>query len=189
MDKGLKIALVILITLILFMVCACCVMPGLFIEGIKRNLSVDPLVISKTTQNMVDYQAPPGYKQVGGDFLSLFKFVAITAGSNSNFTILLLQSPFINQSNINEFEEGIVSDGRSSGSDVQWRSMGKTQLFIDGSFCDMDVSEGSDSRGILFRNMTGVINGRSGPVIFMVRGRVDQWDQDGLYAFLRSIKK
>jgi hypothetical protein len=188
MNRRNKIILVALLSILVLCVFSCCLIPSLLNGVINSRFSEDPAVVKKLSQDMFDYQLPPGYTQTSADFWGVLKMIVITPSGNSNFMMGFIQSSTINQANQSEFISSLTSSNASGGSNITWHAAGFTQTIVKGAVVNMTVNEGVDADGVAYREMTGVINGRSAPVILIARGQTAYWDQAGFYALIRSIK-
>jgi hypothetical protein len=68
------------------------------------------------------------------------------------------------------------------------QDVGQEQVFIKGETVTMTVREGAMENGERLRQMSGIFQGRGGPVMLMITGMVDTWDQAMVDQFIASIR-
>jgi len=154
-----------------------------------NSISEDPAAISGLMRGTVDYRLPQGYGQMYFGLPFLLKGVMIGPRENQNgFSIVIVQSPFLNASNGEAFVRGLHSRYKSNTMDVNWRAAGTTPVLINGRFVSMTVNEGNNSSGCAYRSLSVELKGASGPVILAVTGLANQWDAGAFDALVRSIK-
>jgi len=140
-------------------------------------------------QGALVYQPPAGYGQMSFGVPFLLKGVMMGPLDPSNgFSMMLVQSPFLNASNGEEFVRGLHSKYRSTTLDVNWRAAGTTPVWINGQFVTMTVKEGANASGCVYRNLSAVLHGKNGAVVLVVTGLASQWDGAAFNSLVQTIK-
>ena len=196
MSKGVKIALVIVLILLVL-----CCMGGLgfyFISQrvVSQAFTDDPAKAASLGHEIVDYSLPAGYRELGGMNALVFKMVFISSGSGGAgpMFIMLMQIPAGTDMDQEEMQRQMTQamQQQGKGRNIQARVVGTETVTIKGQPVTLTVSEGEvtegSEAGAVFRQVMGVFPGKGGTAMLMVMGNKDTWDQATLDSFLASIK-
>ena len=136
----------------------------------------------------VNYRLPGGYGDFYFGFPLLIKGVMMgPSDQQSTFSIVLVQSPFLNESNGEEFARGLHCKYKSTTLNVDWHVVGTTPVLINGKFINMIVKEGNSSSGYVYHSVSTVLDGGRGKVVLVASGLANQWDQGAFNALVQSI--
>ncbi len=196
MNRTAKIVIGVIVGLIIL--CGCCCLTGsiaapmIFGPLMEQAASTteNPQEIAQVTENIVDYQLPPGYDgQFGMSFLGI-DIVAFGKDDLSGNVFILMQIPEMfglsPEEMMPEMERSLQQQtGRES---VNLQYVDTIQTIIRDQNVNLTVQEGNDSNGTAIRQITGVFSGENGMVILMIVGPTQTWDQQAVDAFLSSLR-
>jgi hypothetical protein len=167
----------------------CLLLPILLGILAANSVSEDSAAASNLMQGTAVYQVPAGYGQMSFGIPFLLKGVMLgPADQQAGISMVVMQSPFLNDSNGEEFARGLHSKYKSTTLDVNWQAVGTTPVFINGKFVTMTVKDGSNSTGCRFHSVSAALDGANGKVILVASGLANQWDQAAFNELVRSIK-
>jgi len=196
MSKGVKIALVVVVVLLVL-----CCMGGLgfyFITQrvVSQAVIDDPAKAASLGHEIVDYNLPDGYRELGGMNALVFKMIFIgpkSTNQDSMFMVLMQISAGANMSP-EEMQRQMTQamQQQGQGRTMQTHVVGTQTATIKGQPVTLTVSEGEvtegNDAGTLFRQVIGVFPAKDGTAMLMAMGKKDTWDQATLDSFLASIK-
>ena len=196
MSKGVKIALVVVVVLLVL-----CCMGGLgfyFITQrvVSQAVIDDPAKAGTLGHEIVDYNLPDGYRELGGMNALVFKMVFIgpTSTNRDSMFIVLMQIPTGANMDQEEMQRQMTQamQQQGQGRNIRAHVVGTQTATIKGQPVTLTVSEGEvtegNEAGTLFRQVIGVFPGKAGTAMLMAMGKKDTWDQATLDSFLASIK-
>ncbi|MBN2549663.1 MAG: hypothetical protein JXB15_10925 [Anaerolineales bacterium] len=194
MSREMKIFLAVIGVLVVGCLCACLV--GFLLlrsagSMISNAVVDDPAKVAEIASGMAEYDLPSGYKQVGMDFLGVYQAIFLAVDNETEQPIFMLaRFNALGTINQEEFENQMkeVMQQQYSSAGVQWKVVGSMPVTIRGQEVTLTQSEGADSSGKTMRNLLGMFNGQNGPVLLMVMGSVDNWDQAMIDQFIASIR-
>ena len=191
MERGTKIIIGV-VAIILFL---CCVAGlGFTLLGTRlmgRAIITSPEHIARVSSEIADYDTPTDFEQVFASDVSGIKLVALgPKEDNSEFTvIMMMQFPTPLAANRQEVERQMrqaLSQQTGLGS-AALSVVEKTEVEIKGKPVELTIQEGSTQSGLQLHQATGIFDGKQGPVLLMILGETDTWDQDMVDEFLASI--
>jgi len=196
MSKGVKIALVIVVILLVL-----CCLGGLgfyFISQrvVSQAVIDDPAKAASLGHEIVDYNLPDGYRELGGMNALVFKMVFIGSESktSSSMFMVLMQIPAGANMSPEEMQRQMTQamQQQGQGRNMQTHVVGTQTATIKGQPVTLTISEGEvtqgDDAGTTFRQVIGVFPAKEGTAMLMAMGKKDSWDQAMLDNFLASIK-
>jgi hypothetical protein len=192
MSRGLRVALVVAV-IALFL---CCVAGlGMTLLGTRlvgRAVITDPDRSQAVGREIADYELPPGYEIMFATNMMRFKMVVIgpTATTSDFLMFIMMQFPGGMRVSREEMERQIQQAmARQPGiGSANMQDVGQEQVSIKGETIAMAVREGTMENGERLRQMSGIFQGRGGPVMLMITGVVDTWDQAMVDRFIASIR-
>jgi hypothetical protein len=196
MSRGVKIALVVVVILLGL----CCMGGAAFFFISQRVVSQaftdDPAKAATLGHEIVDYNLPDGYRELGGMNALVFKMVFIGSASKTSDSmfIMLMQIPAGTDMDREEMQKQMTQamQQQGQGRNFQAHVVDTQTVTIKGqpvtlTVSEGEVTEGSDA-GSVFRQVIGVFPGKDGTAMLMVMGKKDTWDQAALDSFLASIE-
>jgi hypothetical protein len=197
MSRGVKIALVAVVILL----GACCIGGAAlyFISQrvVSQAFTDDPARAATLGHEIVDYNLPDGYRELGGINALGFKMVFIGSGSETgdSMFIVLMQIPAGTDMDQEEMQRQMTQamQQQGQGRNLQTHVVGTQTVTIKGQPVTLTVSEGTvtegSDAGAVFRQVIGIFPGKdSSTAMLMAMGKKDTWDQATLDSFLASIK-
>jgi hypothetical protein len=192
MSRGLKIAL-ILVAITLF--CCCVAGLGTALLGTRlvgRAFITNPERVQAVGSQIADYDVPPGYQEMFAMNMMGIKMVAMDPSSPTSafVMIMLMQFPPGMEVSRGEMERQIEQAlARQTGlGSAEMTSVGQEEATIKGEPVTLTVREGVTDRGEHLRQVTGLFEGKGGPVVLMISGDVTAWDQEMMDEFIASIR-
>jgi hypothetical protein len=196
MSRGVKIALVVVVILLGL----CCVGGAASFFIVQRVASQaftdDPAKAATLGHEIVDYNLPDGYRELGGINALVFKMVFIGSASKTgdSMFIVLMQIPSGTDMDQAEMQRQMTQamQQQGQGRNMQTHVVGTQTATIKGQPVTLTVSEGTvtegSDAGSVFRQVIGIFPGKAGTAMLMAMGKKDTWDQATLDNFLASIK-
>lgn len=192
MSRGLKIAL-ILVAITLF--CCCVAGLGTTLLGTRlvgRAFITNPERVQAVGGQIADYDVPPGYQEMFAMNMMGIKMVAMGPSSPTTafVMIMLMQFPPGMEVSRGEMERQIEQAlARQTGlGSAEMTSVGQEEAIIKGELVTLAVREGVTDRGEHLRQITGLFEGKEGPVVLMISGDMAAWDQETVDEFIASIR-
>ena len=192
MERSTKIILGI-VAIILFL---CCVAGlGFTLLGtrlIGRAIITSPDRIAAVSSQIADYDTPKGFEPVFASDVSGFKLVALgPARDTTQFSmIMMMQFPMPMAANRQEVERQMrqALSQQTGLASASLSVVATTEAKIKGKPVELTIQEGSTQDGLHLRQVTGIFDGKQGPVLLMILGETDTWNQDMIDDFLSSIR-
>jgi hypothetical protein len=200
MSKNTKIVLGIVIGVVLLCICICIgawvafLITGKAIE--ESALIEDPVEAQTLAQDIIDYDLPPGYQELGAFNMGIMKMVVINDEGVSTYSvgspmIMIAEIPF---SLVMDEEEMILqiqsNMERSMGNQkFDMIFVGEETATIRGQEVTLLTYEGTSDQGTAMRQVvSSFFEGKSGSVMLMIFGEEAGWDQARVDAFIGSIR-
>lgn len=200
MSKNTKQILIILAVALLFCIiggAAALGGAGLIFERFKDNVSTDPEKVRQTAHEFMNYELPSGYsEQVGMDFI-IYKMVLVgSSGDFDNPDEPTITKPIIFLAHFDsedltpdqmakQMQQSVERQSGSGG--LKLKVVETRDVSINGKDAQLTVSEGSDSNGSDYRQWVTAFPGKTGLIIILIQGRINQWDDATFNDFLSSI--
>lgn len=196
MSRNTKIALGIVGLLVISCICVCAISfillqsAGSFLE---QSLVTDPAEVATIGAKIATYDPPAGYSQNFGMSLFGFDLVGLTAGEGKEETaplIFMMQFPtWANMEEAQMEQQLQQAIGRQANSqDLQLEIADLNTVTIRDQEVTLTTREGANADEVSLRQVTGVFQGKGGPVLLMIMGNIDTWDQATVDAFIGSIR-
>ncbi|MFN8412956.1 MAG: hypothetical protein U0Z26_11255 [Anaerolineales bacterium] len=174
----------------------CCVAVAAFLgfrEFGKRTQSMingDPTSVAKIQNKIADYEIPQGYKTQAMDMF-IYDLISLSPDSSSHNkpTIILMQYNGAISGNSAQVEEQLRQAAEQQGNQAG-ASMHYVDSFdkeIRGETVTVTVSEG-DYGNFTMRQWITIFKGNRGPTILMIQGPAENWDDQLVEDFIKSIK-
>lgn len=137
---------------------------------------------------IADYELPTGYGSVFAAHLAGYNLVGYT-GSDEHSHIYLAQADSSTGITMEEIQRRILEAARADETRmVETQIVDTVAATIRGQEVDLVVSEGLNHEGDVFRQISGLFEGRGGPAVVIVSGPAATWDQAGVDEFIASIR-
>lgn len=156
-------------------------------QAVQELTVTDPEKIAVIAADLADYRLPAGYTQMGMNLFGFYSGIFATDGQTMIMMMLLPTSETMSQEEFRRQLEPVM-ESRSNSSGIQWQVLGQWPATIRGEEVDFVLSEGTDSNGKSYRLLSGIFTGNQGPVMLMIMGPKQGWDQKAVESFLKSIK-
>lgn len=189
MSRNTKIALVVVasLTVICLGLCGAGV---LLLPRLAGNVvSQQPADARRIAGDIADYTLPPGYSEVMGMNMLVYKMVAIAPQDMSrDGMIFMLMGTNAGGTSHEEMERQMQQSfqqqfGRSGS---QMQVVGQERVTIRDQGVTMTIAENDASPKM--RQAVGTFEGKNGLVIVMAMGAADRWDNALMRDFLGSIR-
>lgn len=194
MDKTTKTIIGIAAGIIVL--CVCAAVGGFYLlkprlAQIAEDLVIeDPAEVQAMAEEMAAYTLPPGYEEnMGMNMFGVGQMAFFTASDNR---------PMISFFEINPTFAGSEEEMRAQMRQSFERQMNsrtseltqteERSITIAGEETTLSVYEGTDESGRAVRQWLTLFQGNNGPVLVMIMGSVDGWNEAELTAFLESIR-
>jgi hypothetical protein len=155
------------------------------VEGMANG---DPTAVAQMQEKIADFDVPPGYRTMALSMV-IYDTVTLVPEETSGPMIILMQYNSLTPANREEIERGLrqAAEQQGQGSGVSMQVVDSFETVIRGDTVTVTVSEGN-GQGLTMRQWITIFEGNNGPVIFMAQGIAQQWDEQVLNDFLRSIR-
>jgi hypothetical protein len=188
-----KIILAIVIVLTLLSIGSC--VAGLFILGsagkmLKNSAVTDPTQVAEISSGVGDFKVPPGYHLGGFNFMGIYKGIMMSSDSDATQSIIMMQMPVFAETDQKQFEQQLqrTMDEQAQGQGITWQVTGTIPTTLRGQGVTLTLREGSRQDGIKVKSLSGLFQGRNGPVIMIISSTQSAWDQGTIDRFLHSIQ-
>jgi hypothetical protein len=199
-SKNTKRVLIILIVAVIF----CIVGGAVAIGGIglladrfaKNNVADTPEKVRQMAHEFINYELPSGYIEKKGIDALIYKMVFI--GDDSTTDLISTSKPIIFLMNFQgtngmtpeqmteQMQKSVEQQNGQKGTNLKLVETRK--VTINGHETTLNVSEGEySSGGGAYRQWVTTFPGKTGLVILMIQGQVDDWDDAVFNEFLASL--
>jgi len=149
----------------------------------------DPEYARQVGQQMAEYTLPAGFEERRALEMQGVRSVMIAPPATDAESLIVLTDgiPGLGDPDYRDTVEAgwarNVGERRYETRLVETRSM-----IIRGGPARLSVREGTDDRGAPIRQLTMIFGGKEGPVLLVVVGRPDSWEQILLDEFINSLR-
>lgn len=173
----------------------CCCMAGTVVWSMRRlgnqvqNMAEgNPTSVAQVMEKIADFETPPGYRPMAMNLI-VYDTLYLTPDSDPGPTIMLMQYRTLSSVNREQLEEGLrqAAEQQNSQPGLSMQVVDSFETEIRGETVTVTVSEGN-FEGFVMRQWLTIFEGNSGPVVMMVQGPAETWDDAMLMDFIASIK-
>ncbi len=189
MSRNTKIALVVVGALVIICLGLCGISALLLPRVTESIVSQKPGDAKRVGAEIADYTLPPGYAEVMGLNMFVYKMVALAPTQNrGDGMILMLMGTNAGGASQAEMERQMQQSfqqqfGRGGS---QMQVVGQETATVRGQPITLTIAENDASPKL--RQAVGTFTGKNGLVIVMAMGAAEHWDDNLLRAFLSSIQ-
>jgi hypothetical protein len=164
---------------------------GKMFNQVAESLQMEPAQIATAAHEISDYDLPPGYvEQVGMD-LGAYTFVMI-GPQDYGASMMIMLAQFQNSSGLSDEEMAEQMrrsfEQQSGQPGMQMRVVETRPVVIRGAETEAVVREGTSNTGTIFRQLVAVFPGKDGQAVLLIQGSDDDWDDDLIDGFIRSMR-
>lgn len=194
MSRNTKIIIGIIVGLVV--VCICAGGIGAFFllrtagNVMEQATMTEPDQIAEVAQAIAKYDLPPGYSEQFGMSLFGFDVVGFGPSSGSGQAIMMMQFPSGIGMDQEQMEQQLQQSMQQQfgRQDFNLSVVDETTTTIRDQPVTLTVREGTDNDGNAMRQVSGVFSGQDGPVLLMIMGAPQNWDQGAIDSFIGSIR-
>ncbi len=172
-----KILLTAVIALIAITLSAC--VPGVTMQAGSRD-------VAKTASQIADFTLPSGYSPEFAGKLGNYTAVSYSPGDGHSHLYLVQSGKAEDREQLSEMLTSLVpgsSDRYSRMTVVESRT-----ATIRGQSATVVISDGINSDGQQYRQVTAGFQGKGGPALLVIEEPLTRWDQATVDAFIASLK-
>ena len=189
MSRNTKIALIVVGALAVICLGLCGVSVLLLPRVTENIVSQKPADAKRVGAEIADYTLPPGYTEVMGMNMLVYKMVAIAPEQNRGdgmiFMLMGTNAGGANQAEMErQMQQSFQQQFGRSGSQMQ--VVGQESVTIRGKPVTLTIAENDAAPKL--RQAVGTFEGKNGLVIVMVMGAANDWDNNLMREFLGSIQ-
>ena len=173
----------------------CCCAAGIsffafreFGKRMANAVSTDPASVEQAKKNIAEFDVPEGYTPTVMSFLVYDMITLVPEGSDSDMTIMLMQSSGILSGDPEQMKEQLrqaaQQQGKQPGASMQL--VETRDEVIRGETVTVTISE-SQYQSFTIRQWMTVFTGNKGPTILMIQGAAKSWDDELIADFIKSI--
>jgi hypothetical protein len=162
-------------------------------KKIQEGVTADPEAAAEAAHKIADYDLPEGYQEQMAMEIMFYSFVVIGPQNSSGisngpvFMLAQFQAGMVNQQQMEQqlrqsFEQ------QSSHPGLSMELVKVEQQTIRGEETEVATYEGTDSNGVVLRQIITSFPGKDGTAMLMIAGPANLWDQDLIDAFIESIR-
>jgi hypothetical protein len=195
MSRNTKTVLIVIGALLALCVCGCLVLgvvsPMVASMFLSQSVASDPADVAAIGSKIADFETPPGYSSEFGMSFMGFDLVGLTPGEpGSAAVIFLMQIPGWANADQASMEQQLRQsiEQQFDNQEMQLETVDETTVTIRDQPVTMTIQEGTTAEGESVRQMTGVFQGKGGPVLLMILGDRENWNQATIDQFLASIR-
>lgn len=162
-------------------------------QKLQEGVSADPAAAAEAAHKIADYDLPEGYQEQMAMEIMFYSFVIIGPQSSegiSNGPIFMLaqfQAGMVNQEQMEEQLRRSLEQ-QSSHPGLNMELVKVEEKTIRGKETQVAIYEGTDTNGIVLRQVITSFPGKDGTAMLMIMGPAELWDQDMIDAFIESIR-
>lgn len=149
----------------------------------------DQAYAAAVARSMTDYTPPPGFAERRALELQGIRSVVIGSalGADDLQFVLTEGAPGLGDA---QYQAAVEASWATSLGPRRFRSqvVHSAEATIRGGATTLRVREGHDDRGAAVRQVTAVFAGNRGPVLLMVVGPPERWDEGLVAQFLASLR-
>lgn len=157
----------------------------------ENSITDDPEQVAEVGQSILDYELPPGMQEEGAMGFAGIKMVFITAGSDNDAMVMLMQFPAIMRANEEEMRRQL-EDAMTQQSGQQQFNMevvSEDEVVINDQNSVLTTLEGTDENGNSIRQITGVFESKAGdPAMLMAISPITAWEEANIDEFIESLR-
>jgi hypothetical protein len=186
----------ILIVLGVLVVCCCCVIGGGFLltrygfQYFADSMIVqDPAQINQVSDQLADYDLPPGYEEeFVMNILGIQALFITNKFDGAMITMMQFNSNIYGDSEATrqQFQDTFLQQFQTN--EINFTPVDQRQIEIRGEQTTLYEYEGTDSQGNQFRQWVSVFEGKNGSVFLMIVGSKSTWNDAEMEAFIQSIE-
>ncbi len=197
MDKNTKTILIVIGSILVL--CACGVLAvfatGLwsfsrFVYFAEQSVSESPQEAVRVGAEIADYVVPAGFGSPYSVHVGDLTVIGYKSASEHSH-LLLAQFPQGTSINVDEMLR-LIKEGSGDPNSIWYNTdmmlIEQEPVTVRGQETTLNISEGTSSDGETYRMATATFQGQGGPALAMVAGPIDEWDQDKVEDFIRSIQ-
>jgi hypothetical protein len=159
----------------------------LYADRMTNMVKGEPTSIAEIQSRIVEFDTPPGYS-VSAIPMFVYDMIMITPDEIQGPMILLMQYSTLREGDQEQVAESLREAAENQSSQgIPYQEVGSFEVVIRGETSTVIVSEG-DMDGYVIRRWMTVFGGNNGPVILMIQGSDNSWDEDMLRDFIASIR-
>ena len=149
----------------------------------------EPTSVARAQEKIAEFDIPPGYEPMA---ISMFVYDMISltpVDSESDPMIMLMQFNQSISTDPEQMEEQLrqATEQQTDQRDLHMEVVDSFEDVIRGQTVTITVSE-ANYQGVVIRQWITVFQGNKGPVILMIQGVAETWDDQLIDDFIKSIK-
>jgi len=161
-----------------------------FGKGIENAVSGEPTSVAKAQEKIAEFDIPPGYEPLA---MSMFVYdmVYLTPAEDSGTDpmIMLMQYSKFSSGDPEQMAEQLrqAAEQQTGQSGLSMETVDTFEEIIRDQTVTVTVSE-ANYQGFTMRQWVTIFQGNNGPVILMIQGTAETWDDQLVDDFVKSIK-
>jgi len=162
-------------------------------QKLQEGVTADPEAAAEAAHKIADYDLPEGYQEQMAMEIMFYSFVVISPQNSegiSNGPVFMLaqfQAGMVNQEQMEEQLRRSLEQ-QSSHPGLNMELVKVEEKTIRGEETQVAIYEGTDTNGIVLRQVITSFPGKDGTAMLMIMGPAELWDQDMIDAFIESIR-
>ena len=166
---------------------------GLFLfrsagKALTGTLQTDAATTAEIASQIADYELPARYESAATVHLAGYNLVGYT-GADEHSHIYLAQADSSTGLTMEEIQRHIrQTSDEEEDQMVDVKIVDTVQATIRGQEVNLVISEGLNHDGDVFRQVSGLFEGRGGPAVVIVSGPTATWNQALVDEFIASIR-
>jgi hypothetical protein len=157
-------------------------------KALTETFQTDVATTSQIATKIADFELPAGYGNEVTAQLAGYSLIGYT-GADAHSHIYLVQADSSTGLTMEEIQRHIrqTSDAEEDQM-VDVKIVDTVQATIRGQEVNVVISEGPNHDGDVFRQVSGLFEGRGGPAVVIVSGLAATWNQALVDEFIASIR-
>ena len=163
-------------------------MRSMSVRAVGQSLPLEPERVSGISATIAEYELPADFGEAYASQIAGFDLV-IYNGRDGHSHVYFFQLPPGMQVNLDEIERQFDQvSGEPKIADRQTKIVDQIPVTIRGQQTTLIVSEGINSQGQAFRQVSAVFQGNGGQALVVFERPATNWDQAEIDTFLASIR-
>ena len=152
----------------------------------KVTIKSDPADVSSAASEIADFTPPAGYSSEFTASLLGYTVAAYNPGDGHSHLYMIQSEKESDSEKLADMLAELAPGSRDSN--TRLTVVENRPALIRGQEATLVISDGVNSDGDSYRQVTAAFQGKGGPALLVLSEPVDRWDQSAVDAFIASIQ-
>jgi len=171
---------------ILLITIAVILLATLFACAPNVTMNSNPDDVANAASEIADFEPPAGYASEFTASLLGYTVAAYNPGDGHSHLYLIQSEKEADSEKLEQMLADLVPGSKNSN--TRLTVVENRAATIRGQAATLVISDGVNSEGASYRQVTAAFQGKGGPALLVLSGPTEHWDQSAMDAFIASIK-